>query len=301
MKRGWLVNDTLTCIPNTKTFWHNLLEWLPGLIDKTGGHTNFSTLPIHVERDANLNGPPDYIIRNCTIFRKMNINTKTVSLLQDYYPNDNQQIDVANNSDVVVFNSPYTQSLYKDKVNVKTETISLGIDFDFFKPLESSDNLDILPNSILFIGANNNHPKGFDVVMDLINNTDYNFCLIMKDGFAINHPRVRVFNKVSQETVRSIANKCDMLICTSKVETLHLAGLEAAACGLPLIATNVGVYYGLDDGEWGRKASNTNEFISQIKYVFENHNTFNSRNFFLNMGYDIKVTKEKWGNLIESL
>ena len=301
MKTGWLVNDTLTCIPNTKTFWHNLLEWLPGLVDKTGGHTSFPTLPSNIERDANLNGAPDYIIRNCTFFRRMNINTKTISLLQDYYPNDYQQINVANSSDVVVFNSPYTQALYRDRINAKSEIISLGIDFDFFKPLESSEGLDILPDSILFIGANNNHPKGFDVVMDLINNTSYNFCLIMKDGFTINHPRVRVFNKVSQEMVRTIANRCKMLICTSRVETLHLAGLEAAACGLPLVTTDVGIYYGLVDGEWGRKAANTTEFINQIKYVFENYNAFDSRNFFLNLGFDIGVTKEKWFNLIENL
>jgi len=301
MRTGWLVNDCLTCIPNTKTFWHNLLEWLPDLVDKTGGYTDFSVLPMNLERDAKLNGNPDYIIRNCTFFRRLNINTKTVSLLQDYYPNDTQQVYVANKSDVVVFNSPFTYSLYKDKIISKSEIISLGIDFDFFKPNSNTLDLGILPNSILFIGASTDYPKGFNTVLELINNTDYNFCLIMKDDYKINHPRVKVFNKVSQDMVRDISNQCKMLICTSKIETLHLSGLEAAACGIPLVTTNVGIYYNLDNGEWGRRASTTQEFITEIKYVFDNYSQFKPREFFYNLGYDIKISKEKWQKLIDSL
>ena len=38
--KGWLVNDCLTCIPGTKTFWHDLLEWIPTLEDKTDFHTD---------------------------------------------------------------------------------------------------------------------------------------------------------------------------------------------------------------------------------------------------------------------
>ena len=52
-KTGWLVNDTLTCIPGTITFWHNLLEWNPYLIDKTNGYTNFSVLSQNILNDIN--------------------------------------------------------------------------------------------------------------------------------------------------------------------------------------------------------------------------------------------------------
>ena len=44
MNKGWLVNDCLTCIPGTKTLWHDLLEWMPNLIDKTNGYTDFRYL-----------------------------------------------------------------------------------------------------------------------------------------------------------------------------------------------------------------------------------------------------------------
>ena len=43
-KIGWLVNDCLDSFPGVITFWHNLLEQLPELIDKTNGYTNYTIL-----------------------------------------------------------------------------------------------------------------------------------------------------------------------------------------------------------------------------------------------------------------
>ena len=298
MKKGWLINDCLTCIPNTKTFWHNLLDWFPNLVDKTNGYTNYDILSNVIENDANKNGTPDYIIRNCTFFRKINLNTKTVSLLQDYYPNRLYQIDVANSSDVVVFNSPFTYSFYKDKITTKVEIIPLGVDSELFYPSDDNycDELGILPNSILFVGASTTYPKGFDLMMDIINNTDYNFCLVMKDDFKINHPRVKVFNKVSQEKIVKIYNSCKISLCTSRMETQHLGGIEAGMCGLPIIATNVGVYFNIESGQWGRKANNLEEFKKEIEYVFNNYDSFNTRKYFIN--YDLQSCKESWLKII---
>ncbi len=300
MKKGWLVNDTLTCIPGTKTFWHDLLETIPNLDDKTFGYTPYSVLADKVKFEASLYGAPDYIIRNATYFPQIQVPTKTISLLQDI-TNDPMQIHVCNNSYYTVFNSPYTASLYKNLIFTQTITIPLGIDFKFFKPMpDSSEEHDILPNSILFVGANNSHPKGFDKILDLIENTSHNFCLVMKDDFRIDHPRVKVFNRVDQNTILKIYNSCKMLICTSTVETQHLSGLEAAACNLPILATNVGIYYGLKNGSWGRKIDNNNINL-EIDYILSNYHEFSPRDFFLNLGYDKKNCMNKWKELIESL
>ena len=135
MKKGWLVNDTLTCIPGTKTFWHDLLEWIPNLYDKCNGYTPYHLLPSNIESQWNNGDKPDYIIRNATYFRSLNIPVKTISLLQDLSHNNQEQINVCNSSDIVVFNSPYTQSHYVDKITSKNVMIPLGVDFDKFKPL----------------------------------------------------------------------------------------------------------------------------------------------------------------------
>ena len=110
-KLGWLVNDTLTCIPGTKTFWHDLLENVPRLVDKTGGHTNFNILSHKIEQNIREEGKPNYIIRNASFFGRINTDTPTISLLQDL---GHGRMDVCNASKVVVFNSPYTKANYSN-------------------------------------------------------------------------------------------------------------------------------------------------------------------------------------------
>ena len=297
MTIGWLVNDCLTCIPGTKTFWHDLLEWVPGLVDKTNGYTGFSVLANNIESETVV---PSYIIRNATFFRKINLPCKQISLLQDCYEERVQQKDVCNNSDVTVFNSNYTYEQYKNDITeCEIEIIPLGVDFQLFN--KSNDkHEDVLPNSILFVGSSENYPKGFNVVKDLISTTNYNFCLVMKDNFNISHPRVKVFNKVNHETLVRIYNSCEMLIRTSVVETQHLVSIEAGACGLPIITTNVGGLYNIDSGEWGLKVINDN-YVECIEFVRNNKNEFSPRQYFLDNKFDKKSCKNEWLNLIGSL
>jgi len=302
MNKGWLVNDCLTCIPGTKTLWHNLLEWIPGLEDKTNGYTEYRVLPNYIESEARTHGHPDYVIRNGTFFRNLNLNSKTISLLQDCYEGNTQQIQVSNSSDVTVFNSPFTKAFFGDKITSKVVTIPLGVDSTHFNKTEDhSEELGILPDSILFVGANNEHPKGFDLMLDIINNTEYNFCLVMKDNFTMNHPRVKVFNRLNQDQIKKVYNSCKLIVCTSRIETQHLVGIEGGFCGLPIVATNVGIYYGLENGEWGRKVGNLEEFKTEIEYILNNYNDFNPRAYFLTMGCDIESCKNKWLEIIEDL
>jgi glycosyltransferase involved in cell wall biosynthesis len=297
MMTGWLVNDCLTCIPGTRTFWHDMLERIPGLVDKTGGYTNFAELANKIERTAVVEGQPDYIIRNATFFRRMNIQCKQISLLQDCYVGDTQQVDVGNTSTVTVFNSNYTYQHYKDLITkCKVEIIPIGVDFQLFN--KSNDkHPNVLPNSILFVGASTNHPKGFNVILDLINNTDFNFCLVMKDNFSISNPRVSVFNSVNHDTLVRIYNSCEMLICTSVVETQHLASIEGGACGLPIITTNVGALYNTPSGEWGLKESNNN-YKECIDYIKNHKDEFSPRNYFIKLGLDKKNCINRWIKLI---
>lgn len=297
IKRGWLVNDTLTCIPGTKTFWHDLLDNVEGLEDKCNGYTPYNILVNKIVEYSQGEGKPDYIIRNGSFFSHIPIGVPTISLLQDL---GHGRMDACNNSSVVVFNSPYTKAHYP-QVTCRTEIIPLGIDFNTFKPSESfQDELGILDNSILFIGSSQNHPKGFNKVLELINNTDYNFCLVMKDDFTMDHPRVKVFNRISHDILVKVMNSCSLLVCTSVVETQHLAGIEAAACDLPLVTTDVGAYYGKEDGEWGVRVLDGN-FKVKVDYVMNNLNKFSPRKHFLELGYDKPSCMNKWNELIKSI
>lgn len=304
MKRGWLVNDTLTCIPDTKTFWHDLLDNLSGLEDKTFGYTSFDILPQKIENLINTEPIPDYIIRNASFFRPLNLSVYTISLLQDCYDGYIRQLqmEVCNSSDIVVCNSCFIQERYTD-ITSKVCTIPIGVDFDFFYSFgqvqkdKTRVELGILPDSILFVGANNVFPKGFDKVLDLIDNTSYNFCLVMKDDFFMEHPRVRCFNRVGHNILLKIYNSCKILICTSQIETLHLSGIEAAACGLPIIATNVGTYYNREHNKWGM-VSDIVDFKETIKFIFENYNKYSPRDYFLEKGFAKQSCMNKWKEII---
>lgn len=155
-------------------------------------------------------------------------------------------------------------------------------------------------NSILYIGSSDFKTKGFDKLLRIIEDTNFNFCLVLKDNFEIKHPRVTVFNRVDHNKLVKIINCCKMIICTSNVETQHLASLEAAACGLPILTTNVGTYFNIKDAEWGIKVKN-DDFIGGIKFVLNNLDSFKPREYFLSSGFDKKDCMKKWNELILSL
>jgi glycosyltransferase involved in cell wall biosynthesis len=311
---GWLINDCLTCIPGTITLWHNLLEWFPDLLDKTNGYTDYSILASIIENELELlsyKEKPKYIIRNGSYFRKINTDIKQISLVQDIHDNKAQQIDVINYSSVVVFNTNYVYKKYKNYINdnILVKICPLGVDFDFFTPFHNSEEmtLDVLPNSILFIGSSANYPKGFNVLLDIIKKMEnQNFCLIMKDDFTINNidltykHRVKIYNRIDREKVRTIINSCILSICTSYEETQHLSGIECAACNIPIVARQVGIYDdNKDDPLWGMIADDTN-FVEVINTALQNIHKFKPRECFIHK-YSLDICRNNWIKIIQNL
>lgn len=301
MKRGWLVNDALTCIPGTKTLWHHLLEWIPGLVDKTGDP--FAALAARVERDTSTErGFPDYVIRNATYFRALAIPRPTISLLQDVRIEPGvraQQLDVCRRSARVVVNSRRTLDAYPELDKWKTTIVPLGVDFDFFRPGRER-HPDVAPGSILWVGAMNDHPKGFDRLRALIDEVDHPFCLVLKDGGKFSHPRVKVFSRVDAARMARIYNSCAMLVCTSREETQHLAGIEAMACGIPVVSTWVGVYRDLESpGPWGQ--STVPKYLTAaVRGVYEAHDKYAPRGFVEDR-YGLDACRKAWQQIVKEV
>jgi len=297
---GWLVNDVLTCIPNTKTLWHDLLDWIPSLEDKTG--TPFPKLAETTERLFAQQGVPDYIIRNATFFRRLDTDAKTISYLQDHYQDERywHQIEVCDNSAVTVFNSSYTHDIYASKIDCEVDIIPIGTDFKHFCATEISEN-NLLPDSVLYVGSADVDTKRFDVVLDLIEKTKYNFCLVMKDEYTLEHPRVKVYNKVDHNMLKQIYNQSAVLVCPSRTETLHLAGIEAGACGTPIVANQVGVYDDLkEDDRWGVLVKD-GDFKNGINTILKNRDMYDPRSSFLEAGLDKETCQAKWLSLVKKI
>lgn len=299
-KIGWLVNDTLTCIPNTRTFWHDLLDWFPNLQDKCDGYTPYSIL---AEKIESIPQRPDYIIRNGSYFRRLNINVPTFCLIQDTMENP-MQTEVINSSTCVVFASKQTYNLYKNRINPQNvRVIEQSSDFDFFKPIQER-HPDVLPNSIIFIGDSSHEKKGFHRVLNLIDTMkDFNFCLVMKDNTTIdvipdyNRNRVRIFNRVDTSTVRLLINSSICAICTSGNEEGHFAGIEIGACDIPMVARPMGCYLDRkEDKTWGL-ISNDDEFANTIRYVVQNRKLFSPRKYY-SKEYTLQRCREKWTDLL---
>lgn len=299
-KRGWLVNDCLTCIPGTKTFWHDLLDWFPKLEDKTGGYTDYSILANVIESMPNR---PDYIIRNGTYFRKLNINVPTFCLIQDTR-NSQMQTEVINSCDVTVFASYDVYNQYKSRISPKNvRVIEQSVNFDFFKP-SPEKHPDVLPNSILFIGDSSYEKKGFHRVLDIIHRmSDTNFCLVMKDDTTLtsippeDRHRVRIFNKVPSTVVLTIINSCVCAICTSGYEEGHFAGVECGACDIPMVARPVGRYVDIKDSAGWGVVANDDEFPEKIRYVLANRELFSPRAFY-SKEFTLERCREKWTSII---
>ena len=299
-KMGWLINDRLTAIPNTRTFWHDLLDWFPNLIDKCNGYTDFTKLPKIMEATKPY---PDFIVRNGSYFRKLNINVPTFSLIQDTL-NQPMQTEVINSSTCVVFASKQTYKLYKDRINPRNvRIIEQSSDFNFFKPIDDR-HPEVLPNSIIFIGDSSYKKKGFHRVLHLIElMTDFNFCLVMKDNTTLdiipfkNRSRVRIFNKVNTNTVRLLINSSVCGICTSENEEGHFSGIEIGACNIPMVARPMGCYLDRkEDKTWGLIA-NDEDFPETIRYVLRNRYLFSPRKYY-SKEYTLERCHEKWRDML---
>lgn len=129
MHRGWLLHDRLTCIPGTKTFWHDLIEWIPGLEDKTN-NGELGDLPDFYSKQQD---SCDYIIRNATYWPWIETGKPTISILQDIRSEPElrrMQIEVMDKSDIVVAVSNYVREKYAAEVNKEIRVIPIGVDYD---------------------------------------------------------------------------------------------------------------------------------------------------------------------------
>jgi len=300
-KQGWLVHDKLTCIPGTKTFWHDLLDWIPGLVDRTNNGES-GDLPEHYYNIvARANKDPDYIIRNATYWPWIDTGVPTISLLQDIRSEESLrklQIEVCNKSDAVVAVSEYVAKEYRNEIYKDIKILPIAVDFDLFKPIENKKRT----NNILWIGDVNDYPKGFDILKDIIKNTDYTFNIVLKSDIKIEHPRVNSFSRLPHSSLIKIMNDSDIVLCTSKDETLHLASIESGAANIPIITNNVGAYYERESGDWGInvKSLDYNEYISAIKTVLDHYESFNPRKALISE-FSKEFLKEKWLKIVESL
>jgi Glycosyltransferase len=294
---GWLVNDQLSTIPGTTTFWHRLLNAIPGLIDKTTG--TYAGLAEVIEAEAAVN-PPDYIIRNAAFFRALDVPCPVISLVQDilgpYHlpfvrPN---LIESCCASRLVVFNTEYTRSEYPELANASYRIIPIGVDPSIFKP--GPVDPEIPSDAVLWVGSGH-RVKGFDLARKLAAESARPWIFVMKDEAEVPEAAL-VFRSINQDHLALLARSCAVGVCTSQQETQHLAGIEMGLCGLPLVTTNVGVYHARPAGAWGEVVDR--DWHSVIDDVAGLPRGEVSR-YWLDEGFGLDNCMSMWRTTVQSL
>jgi len=304
MANIWIVNDLLTCIPGTKTFWHMLLE-IDGTIDKTG--TPYSTLVQAIEDDP---GQCDLLIRNGTFFPPIKrTDCKQVALIQDYYGQDKQQMDVALAADCVVFNSKFTLDAFYYSLDSfkKISMIPIGVNHNLFKPIaqfrKANDIFSRFKRTGIFVG-DYNETKNTRLFEEIAKeNTHVDFIYISKARNQINLSNVRNYpGGVNEQGMVQLYNEADFCIMCSPLETLHLTTVEAALCDTPVIGTNTGWLADYFRCEMGIRIDGkltVDKFSHAIARVISS--TYSPREAMLNTPFTWDGCKTSWENLIEEI
>ena len=248
----YIVNDALAQGPGQTTLWTHLVNWLGG--DFIGGE--YSGLGnVAAGRLAGVSA--GVCVRNASWFAPFDSPVPVISLLQDVLPEGHpgrpQQVETCQRSALIVANSRWTLAQYSELAGLPTKIIPLPVDFQVFRPREDAAALrtkwGIRPGSVCWVGSGD-VVKGYDILHRLIAQMPGTpFVVVRKDK--VNGPdwpdrwsgRCRNFGQLPQSDLAEIMAACSVGLCTSRAETQHLAGIEMAACGLPVAYINpVGVY-----------------------------------------------------------
>lgn len=299
MKR-LIVNDQRNTL-GERTFWDLLCEWFGA--EFVGGPYDKLADLVALRENASL------IIRNGTWFKPINHPAPQIALLQDIILDGEvrkMQEAVCQSARVVVFNSAFTASNYgilNDRAE-KDRIIPLPVDFSLFEPrnkMGMQQFLGIPAGAVCWVGSQ--HPvKGYDIFLAVVRaNPDIPFVAVFKDRIPDSFPpNLRCFARVSQQELAGTMSACRVGLCTSRMETQHLAGIEMMACGLPMVAPPVGIYW---RGEFPGVCVTepTPQKFSEVIRETRNHGLPAAIREWAIGRFDIPVIKAQWESLVKEV
>jgi alpha-1,6-mannosyltransferase len=167
-----------------------------------------------------------------------------------------------------------------DEIGVRAVHQPLGIDAGIFRPDRRDEtlreHLRLDPDTRLLIYAGRFTPeKKLHVLVDAVRKLGERYHLILvgagQDQALLRAPNVSIvpFRRDQRALARLLAS-CDVLVHPGDCETFGLIVLEAMACGLPVVGTNVGGVAELVDRETGILAepNNVDSLAGAIEAIY---------------------------------
>jgi len=198
----------------------------------------------------------------------------------------------AKNKYVVCVSEFIKNILEEDKVKVD-QVITNSIDTELFKP-----NNQIEKDKYIFVGSYNYYAKGFDILEN-----------ISKKGFKIDcvtnqKPSLNLgwLESVSNSKMPQIYKQYKMLIFPSRFEGMPMAPLEAMACGLPIIMSNVGLGPELKRiiPEFVVDSYDESEYVEKIQHIESNYEEYAQKaREYVEQYHSFENYKKQWLELVE--
>lgn len=312
--RRLLVNDSISQLGEV-TFWSLLKDWFS--MEFVGGEFGEGLLD---KIQASVAGPgPSTVIRNASYMgARLLYDTKQICLLQDIFENGparKMQDEVIVSCDIAVANSAFTASHYKtESIRGPLRVIPLPVDFGTFEPqnpMGCQQALSLPDGCICWIGASQGpagHIKGYDIFLKLVRmNPDLHFVGVFKDAIPDSFPpNLRCFQRLTHEELVKVIGACRVGLCTSRVESQHLAGIEMGACGLPLVVPNVGCYWN-QGKDWASRIEcpgivlETQEYANAIRAALKEMWRSGFIREYWQERFDRAIIKKQWEELIKEV
>jgi len=174
------------------------------------------------------------------------IASKIIRFGNDFYSQNIKKQKLAlSSADLVVAVSQDIADWY----NIKAKVIPIGVNSDLFKPIDRISlrkkyGIPIDKFVKIYVGSIHS-VKGWDIIKKEIKNDEDNFyILVLKDKKIpeISFKNIKVFNKVSQQSLAELYNCANIFVGRSRVESLWLTPVEAMFCNVPVDVTRTGIF-----------------------------------------------------------
>jgi len=244
-----------TCSTKTDYFAKKLKKKLRKLINPENYLFSIQTQSMF---DASVDGIPHFVYTDHTHLANSNYD-KISSLLISKKDWLNQEKKIYENALVNFTTSEFAANSIENDYGIDREKIQVVysgiINVDFPDEIPQKDQRDI---KILFVGFNWER-KGGDVLLKAFEQVNYHFPYtelhIVGCTPMINKRGVKVLGKLNKEELEKELKECHIFCMPSYREPSAVALIEAAAYGMPIVATNVG-------GSSDRVIENFNGFLT---------------------------------------